>query len=73
MIKILLGISENSLNLENYNTGIIILTNNIEIQADDIIIRTCFIVNIPVDNKMLGRVLEILRNHIYIKGPIKTK
>lgn len=61
------------MNLETDNVGIVVLGNDREIQEGDIVKRTGNIVDIPVDESMLGRVFDPLGNPIDGKGPIKSK
>ena len=73
MVKFSSGISGISLNLEADNVGIVVLGNDREIQEGDIVMRTGLIVDVPVGEEMLGRVLDALGNPIDGKGPINTK
>lgn len=60
-----------ALNLETDNVGIVILGNDREIQEGDIVKRTGSIVDVPIGEDMLGRVLDALGNPIDGKGPIQ--
>ena len=63
-----------ALNLETDNVGIVILGNNDrEIKEGDVVKRTGSIVDVPIGEEMLGRVLDALGNPIDGKGPILSK
>merc|ERR1711957_995715 len=60
-----------ALNLETDNVGIVILGNDREIQEGDIVKRTGSIVDVPIGEGMLGRVIDALGNAIDGKGPVE--
>ena len=60
-----------ALNLETDNVGIVVLGNDREIQEGDIVKRTGSIVDVPIGDGMLGRVVDPLGNPIDGMGPIK--
>ncbi len=59
-----------ALNLETDTVGIVVLGNDREIQEGDIVKRTGSIVDVPIGNGMLGRVVDALGNPIDGEGPI---
>jgi len=61
-----------ALNLETDNVGIVILGNDREIQEGDIVKRTGSIVDVPIGEGMLGRVVDPLGNAIDGRGPVQT-
>lgn len=62
-----------ALNLETDNVGIVVLGNDRDIQEGDVVKRTGSIVDVPIGEEMLGRVLDALGNPIDGKGPILSK
>ena len=60
------------LNLEENNVGCIILGSDVEIKEGDIVKRTGRIVDVPVGDAMVGRVVDALGSPIDGKGPIVT-
>lgn len=50
----------------------VFLTSNREIQEGDIVKRTGSIVDVPIGEGMLGRVVDALGNAIDGAGPIKS-
>ncbi len=67
------GIMGMALNLETDNVGIVIFGSDRDIKEGDTVKRTNAIVDVPVGDEMLGRVVDGLGNPIDGKGPIKTK
>ncbi len=67
------GIRGMALNLEADNVGIVIFGSDQDISEGDVVKRTKAIVEVPVGDAMLGRVVDGLGNPIDGKGPIKTK
>ena len=65
MVEFASGVKGMALNLEADNVGIVVLGNDREIQEGDIVMRTGSIVDIPIGEQMLGRVIDGL-------GPVKT-
>ncbi len=67
------GIMGMALNLEADNVGIVIFGSDRDIKEGDTVKRTNSIVDVPVGDELLGRVVDGLGNPIDGKGPIKTK
>ena len=67
------GIKGMALNLELDNVGVVIFGDDRDIKEGDIVRRTGEIVQVPVGEALLGRVVDGLGNPIDGKGPIKTK
>lgn len=72
MVEFSSGVKGMALNLETDNVGIVVLGNDREIQEGDIVKRTGNIVDVPVGEGMLGRVIDPLGNPIDGKGPINS-
>lgn len=66
------GVKGMALNLETDNVGIVVLGNDREIMEGDVVKRMGTIVDVPIGEEMLGRVIDALGNPIDGKGPIKT-
>ena len=66
------GIRGMALNLEVDNVGIVIFGTDQDIKEGDTVKRTKSIVDVPVGNALLGRVVDGLGNPIDGKGPIVT-
>lgn len=60
-----------ALNLEPDNVGVVVFGNDKVIREGDIVKRTGAIVDVPVGQGILGRVVDALGNPIDGKGPIK--
>ncbi len=67
------GIVGMALNLEADNVGVVIFGSDRDIKEGDTVKRTNSIVDVPVGNELLGRVVDGLGNPIDGKGPIKSK
>jgi len=67
------GIMGMALNLEADNVGIVIFGSDRDIKEGDTVKRTNSIVDVPVGDGLLGRVVDGLGNPIDGKGPIKSK
>ncbi len=67
------GIRGMALNLEADNVGVVIFGSDQHIKEGDIVKRTKSIVDVPVGDELLGRVVDGLGNPIDGKGPVKTK
>ncbi|MFI0844516.1 F0F1 ATP synthase subunit alpha [Mesorhizobium sp. IMUNJ 23232] len=65
------GIRGMALNLEADNVGVVIFGNDRDIKEGDTVKRTGAIVDVPVGEGLLGRVVDALGNPIDGKGPIK--
>jgi len=72
MVEFKSGVKGMALNLETDNVGIVIFGNDREIQEGDIVKRTGSIVDVPIGEGMLGRVVDPLGNPIDGKGPVNT-
>ncbi len=66
------GIRGMALNLEADNVGVVIFGADRDIKEGDTVKRTKSIVDVPVGDALLGRVVDALGNPIDGKGPIKT-
>ncbi|MEP5153505.1 F0F1 ATP synthase subunit alpha [Planktotalea sp.] len=66
------GIQGMALNLEADNVGVVIFGSDSEIKEGDTVKRTNSIVDVPVGDELLGRVVDGLGNPLDGKGPIKT-
>ncbi|MFK7836443.1 MAG: F0F1 ATP synthase subunit alpha [Sulfitobacter sp.] len=67
------GIQGMALNLESDNVGVVIFGSDRDIKEGDTVKRTNSIVDVPVGNELLGRVVDGLGNPIDGKGPIGAK
>jgi len=72
MVEFSSGVKGMALNLETDNVGIVVLGNDREIQEGDIVKRTGSIVDVPIGEGMLGRVVDPLGNPIDGAGPIAS-
>merc|ERR1719487_234899 len=72
MVEFNSGVKGMALNLETDNVGIVVLGNDREIQEGDIVKRTGAIVDVPIGEGMLGRVVDPLGVPIDAKGPIDS-
>lgn len=61
-----------ALNLEDSNVGVVVFGNDREIMEGDSVKRTGAIVDVPIGEGLLGRILDGLGNPIDGKGPLKT-
>jgi F-type H+-transporting ATPase subunit alpha len=66
------GIQGMALNLEADNVGVVIFGNDRDIKEGDTVKRTNSIVDVPIGDELLGRVVDGLGNPIDGKGPIKS-
>jgi len=67
------GIQGMALNLEVDNVGVVIFGSDRDIKEGDTVKRTNSIVDVPVGDALLGRVVDALGQPIDGKGPIKTE
>ncbi len=67
------GIRGMALNLETDNVGVVIFGSDRDIKEGDVVKRTNSIVDVPVGEALLGRVVDGLGNPLDGKGPIETK
>lgn len=72
MVEFKSGVKGMALNLESDNVGVVVLGNDREIHEGDTVKRTGTIVDIPVGEELLGRVIDSLGNPIDGKGPLNT-
>ncbi|KAJ2842425.1 Alpha subunit of the F1 sector of mitochondrial F1F0 ATP synthase, partial [Coemansia brasiliensis] len=72
MVEFSSGVQGMALNLEADNVGIVVFGNDRLIKEGDTVKRTGSIVDVPVGEALLGRVVDPLGNPIDGKGPIKT-
>ncbi|KAL7736047.1 hypothetical protein ACLKA6_003785 [Drosophila palustris] len=73
MVEFSSGLKGMALNLEPDNVGVVVFGNDKLIKQDDIVKRTGAIVDVPVGDELLGRVVDALGNAIDGKGAINTK
>ena len=66
------GIQGMALNLETDNVGVVIFGSDRDIKEGDIVKRTNSIVDVPVGDGLLGRVVDGLGNPLDGKGPIEA-
>jgi len=67
------GIRGMALNLEADNVGVVIFGSDRDIKEGDVVKRTKSIVDVPIGDALLGRVVDALGNPLDGKGPIETK
>jgi len=73
MVEFSCGLKGMALNLEPDNVGVVVFGNDKEIKEGDVVKRTGAIVDVPVGEEILGRVVDALGNPIDGKGPIEGK
>ncbi|XP_074034168.1 ATP synthase subunit alpha blw, mitochondrial isoform X2 [Leptinotarsa decemlineata] len=73
MVEFSSGLKGMALNLEPDNVGVVVFGNDKLIKEGDIVKRTGAIVDVPVGDQILGRVVDALGNPIDGKGPLNTK
>ena len=66
------GIQGMALNLESDNVGVVIFGSDRDIKEGDVVKRTNSIVDVPIGDELLGRVVDGLGNPIDGKGPLGT-
>jgi len=66
------GLRGMALNLETDNVGVVIFGDDRQIREGDTVSRTGAIVDVPVGDALLGRVVDALGNPIDGKGPIAS-
>jgi F-type H+-transporting ATPase subunit alpha len=66
------GINGMVLNLEEDNVGIAVMGETTHVREGDLVRRTGRIIEVPVGEAMVGRVVDALGNPIDGKGPIET-
>jgi len=62
-----------ALNLEPNNIGVVVFGNDTLIKEGDVVKRTGTIVDVPVGDDLLGRVVDALGNTIDGKGSLTSK
>ncbi|XP_065319749.1 ATP synthase subunit alpha, mitochondrial-like [Gordionus sp. m RMFG-2023] len=72
MVEFSSGLKGMALNLEPDNVGVVVFGNDKLIKEGDIVKRTGAIVDVPVGEALLGRVVDALGNPIDGRGPIAT-
>lgn len=71
MVEFSNGVKGMALNLEDSNVGVVVFGNDRDIMEGDVVKRTGSIVDVPIGEGLLGRVLDGLGNPIDGKGPIQ--
>ena len=72
MVEFSSGLKGMALNLETDNVGVVVFGDDRNIMEGDSVKRTGAIVDVPIGEEMLGRVVDALGNPIDGLGPIKT-
>jgi F-type H+-transporting ATPase subunit alpha len=72
MVEFSSGLKGMALNLEPDNVGVVVFGNETLISEGDIVKRTGSIVDVPIGDQLLGRVVDALGNPIDGKGPLGT-
>jgi len=72
MVEFSSGLKGMALNLEPDNVGVVVFGNDKLIKEGDIVKRTGAIVDVPVGEELLGRVVDALGNPIDGQGPITS-
>ena len=73
MVSFSSGVKGMALNLESDNVGVVVFGDDRAILEGDTVQRTREIVDIPIGDELLGRVVDGLGNPIDGKGPIAAK
>jgi len=73
MVEFSSGLKGMALNLEPDNVGVVVFGNDKLIKEGDVVKRTGAIVDVPVGDALLGRVVDALGQPIDGKGPLDTK
>jgi F-type H+-transporting ATPase subunit alpha len=73
MVEFSSGLKGMALNLEPDNVGVVVFGNDKLIKEGDIVKRTGAIVDVPVGDGLLGRVVDALGNPIDGKGALNSK
>merc|ERR1712183_742902 len=73
MVEFSSGLKGMALNLEPDDVGVVVFGNDKLIKEGDVVKRTGAIVDVPVGDALLGRVVDALGNPIDGKGPIPCK
>jgi len=72
MVEFTSGLKGMALNLETDNVGVVVFGNDKLIKEGEVVKRTGAIVDVPVGEALLGRVVDALGNPIDGKGPIES-
>lgn len=72
MVEFSSGLKGMALNLEPDNVGVVVFGNDKLISEGDIVKRTGSIVDVPIGEQLIGRVVDALGNPIDGKGPLAT-
>merc|ERR1711994_734241 len=72
MVEFSSGLKGMALNLEPDNVGVVVFGNDKLIKEGDVVKRTGAIVDVPVGEELLGRVVDALGNPIDGAGPINS-
>jgi len=72
MVEFSSGLKGMALNLEKDNVGIVVFGNDRQIMEGDVVKRTGAIVDVPVGEELLGRVVDGLGNPLDGKGPLNA-
>eukprot|EP00730_Choanoeca_flexa_P020393 TRINITY_DN9963_c0_g1_i1.p1 TRINITY_DN9963_c0_g1~~TRINITY_DN9963_c0_g1_i1.p1 ORF type:complete len:538 (+),score=172.82 TRINITY_DN9963_c0_g1_i1:25-1638(+) len=72
MVEFSSGLQGMALNLEPDNVGVVVFGNDKLIKEGDVVKRTGAIVDVPIGDELLGRVVDALGNPIDGKGAFKT-
>jgi len=73
MVEFSSGLKGMALNLEPDNVGVVVFGNDKLIKEGDVVKRTGAIVDVPVGEGLLGRVVDALGNPIDGKGPLEAE
>ena len=73
MVEFSSGLKGMSLNLEPDSVGVVMFGNDKLIKEGDTVKRPGAIVDVPVNEKLLGRVVDALGNAIDVKCPVGSK
>ncbi|KAI3389434.1 hypothetical protein SNEBB_000324 [Seison nebaliae] len=73
MVEFSSGLKGMALNLEPDNVGVVVFGNDKLIREGDVVKRTGAIVDVPIGEELLGRVVDALGNPIDGKGPLNSK
>jgi len=73
MVEFSSGLKGMALNLEPDNVGVVVFGNDKLIKEGDVVKRTGAIVDVPVGDELLGRVVDALGNPIDGAGPLGAK
>ena len=67
------GVTGLALNLEEDNVGVVLLGDDVLIREGDPVKRTGRVIEVPVGEALLGRVVDPLGNPLDDRGPIETE